>query len=159
MTGETHTATGIGLLEARLLRLEDVEAIRRLFLEYRRLLDRRDFAAYAKLFTEDGEWLGNLGCAKGPAEIEQLLIRTLDGWTGESSAHLHLVDNVVIDVDGDRAEATSTWVYITRDFSDNPVLSLIGHYEDVLARTDAGWRFLRRVAYLDFPYEALELSP
>ena len=54
-------------------------------------------------------------------------------------------------------ESQSTWVYITRDFSDNPVLSLIGHYEDVLTRTETDWRFRRRVAYLDFPYEALEL--
>jgi uncharacterized protein (TIGR02246 family) len=158
MTGETGTVTDAAALASRLQRLEDTEAIRRLFMEYRRLLDRRDFAAYARLFAEDGEWLGNLGRAKGHAEIEQLLVRTLDGWAGESSAHLHLVDNVVIDVDGDRATAQSTWVYITRDFSDNPVLSLIGHYEDVLTRTEAGWRFLRREAYLDFPYEALDLS-
>ena len=156
MSSETDTATDVAQLEARLRRLEDNEAIGRLFLEYRRLLDLRDFAAYAQLFAEDGEWLGNLGRAKGPVEIEQLLIRTLAAWGGESTAHLHLVDNVVIDVDGDEATAQSTWVYITRDFSDNPVLSLIGHYEDVLTRTDAGWRFLRRKAYLDFPYEAFQ---
>ena len=148
----------LAALESRVRRLEDREAIWNLFLEYRRQLDRRDFAAYAQLFTEDGEWLGNLGSARGPAEIEQLLIRTLDGWGGESSAHLHLVDNAVIEVDGDRATAESTWVYITRDFSDNPVLSLIGHYRDVVVRTNAGWRFSRREAYLDFPYEALDLS-
>jgi ketosteroid isomerase-like protein len=158
MTGDANTAGALERLEARVQRLEDVEAIERLFLEYRRLLDRRDFAAYAKLFADDGEWRGNLGKARGHEEIEQLLLRTLAGWTGESTAHLHLVDNVVIEVDGDRATAQSTWVYITRDFSDNPVLSLIGHYEDVLARTAAGWRFQRRTAYLDFPYEALDLS-
>ena len=157
MTEETGTAA-MAALEARVQRLEDIEAIGRLFLEYRRLLDRRDFAGYAQLFTEDGEWLGNLGRAQGPAAIEQLLIRTLEGWGGESTAHLHLVDNVVTDVDGDTATAQSTWVYITRDFSDNPVLSLIGHYDDVLAKTAAGWRFQRRIAYLDFPYEALDLS-
>jgi ketosteroid isomerase-like protein len=148
----------VAALESRVRRLEDREAIWNLFLEYRRQLDRRDFAAYAQLFTDDGEWLGNLGSARGPAEIEQLLIRTLDGWGGESTAHLHLVDNAAIDVDGDRATAESTWVYITRDFSDNPVLSLIGHYRDVVIRTEAGWRFSRREAYLDFPYRELDLS-
>jgi hypothetical protein len=155
MTGETDA---LERLEARVRRLEDVEAIERLFLEYRRLLDLRDFAGYAQLFTEDGEWRGNLGRARGPEEIEQLLIRTLEGWGGEHTAHLHLVDNVAIDVDGDRATAQSTWVYITRDFRDNPVLTLIGHYDDLLGRTEAGWRFLRRTAFLDFPYEQLQLD-
>jgi ketosteroid isomerase-like protein len=153
MIAETQAATDITALDARVRRLEDLEAIWRLFMEYRRRLDRRDFAAYAQLFTEEGEWLGNLGRAKGPAEIEQLLIRTLDGWSGERTAHLHLVDNPTVDVDGDRATSESTWVYITRDFSDNPVLSLIGHYRDELVRTAEGWRFRRREAYLDFPYE------
>ena len=152
------TGTDVAALDARLQRLEDQDAIWRLFLEYRRHLDRRDFAAYAQLFTDDGEWVGNLGRARGPAEIEQLLIRTLEHWGGESTAHLHLVDNAVVEVDGNRATAESTWVYITRDFRDNPVLSLIGHYRDVLTRTEAGWRFLRREAYLDFPYEELDLS-
>jgi ketosteroid isomerase-like protein len=158
MTSGSPGTADVAALEARLRRLEDREEIWRLFMEYRRHLDRRDFAAYASLFCEDGEWLGNLGRARGPAEIEQLLIRTLAAWDGERTAHLHLVDNAVVDVDGDRATAESTWVYITRDFSDNPVLSLIGHYRDVLARTAEGWRFQRREAYLDFPYEALDLS-
>jgi ketosteroid isomerase-like protein len=158
MTTVTQDETELDALTTRVRRLEDQDAIWRLFMDYRRHLDRRDFAAYAQLFTEDGEWLGNLGQARGPAEIEQLLIRTLDGWSGESTAHLHLVDNAVVDIDGDRATAVSTWVYITRDFSDNPVLSLIGHYRDVLVRTESGWRFQRREAYLDFPYQALDLS-
>jgi len=158
MTTVTQDETAVAALTARVQLLEDREAIWRLFMDYRRHLDRRDFAAYAQLFTEDGEWLGNLGHARGPAEIEQLLIRTLDAWSGEKTAHLHLVDNAVVDVVGDRATAESTWVYITRDFSDNPVLSLIGHYRDVLVRTENGWRFLRREAYLDFPHEALDLS-
>jgi ketosteroid isomerase-like protein len=150
----------LAALEARVRRLEDKDEIWRLFQEYRRQLDRRDFAAYSRLFADDGEWLGNLGTARGPAEIEQLLVRTLAGWDGESSAHLHLVDNAVVDVDSDagRATAESTWVYITRDFSDNPVLSLIGHYRDVVVRTGEGWKFQRREAYLDFPYEELDLS-
>lgn len=156
----TEEQTTAAALEARVRRLEDQDAIWRLFQEYRRQLDRRDFAAYSRLFADDGEWLGNLGTARGPAEIEQLLIRTLDGWSGEATAHLHLVDNAVIDVDSGagRATAESTWVYITRDFSDNPVLSLIGHYRDVLVRTADGWRFQRREAFLDFPYQAQDLS-
>lgn len=147
-----------GDLEARLRRLEDREAIWHLMLAYRRELDRRDFAAYARLFTDDGEWAGNLGVARGHAEIEQLLIRTLAGFDGPETAHLHLVDNAEIHVDGDTASAESHWVYVTRDGLGRPVLSLIGHYEDVIVRTPDGWRFKRRVAYCDFPYDELKLA-
>ena len=56
------------------------------------------------------------------------------------------------------AGAALGWVYITRDFSDNPVLSLIGHYHDVIVRTGEGWRFQRREAYLDFPFQVQDFS-
>ena len=45
---------------------------------YKRHLDQRDFKAYASLFTDDVVWAGNLGKAVGPAEIEELLIRTME---------------------------------------------------------------------------------
>ena len=79
-------------------------------------------------------------------------------FTGESDGASPPRRQPVVEVDGDRATASSTWVYITRDFSDNPVLSLIGHYRRRPTRTDGGWKFLRREAYLDFPYSALDLS-
>ncbi len=145
-------------IDVRLRRLEDREAVWQLMLDYRRELDRRDFAAYSRLFTDDGVWAGNLGVAHGPMEIEQLLIRTLSGWTGPENAHLHLVENAEIHVDGERATAESHWVYITREGLGRPVISLIGHYEDVIVRTPAGWRFARRVAYCDFPYDEPTIS-
>ncbi len=136
----------------RLRQLEDREAIWRLFMDYRRELDRRDFAAYSLLFADDGEWLGDLGCAKGPAEIRALLERTLEVYEDDSTRTYHLVGNPEIDVSGDRATARSMWCFITRDESDRPTLSLVGHYEDELVRADGVWRFQRRVAYCDVPY-------
>ena len=54
-----------------------------------------------------------------------------------------------------RATAYSTWCYITRDDADRPTLSLLGHYDDVLTKDGDRWKFLRRVAYCDMPYEVL----
>ncbi len=125
-------------------------------MQYRHQLDQRDFAAYSRLFTEDGEWLGNLGSARGPAAIEALLARTLAVYPDDSTRSHHLVANPVIELEGDRATAESTWVYITHDELGRAVLSLLGHYEDVLVRAAGQWRFQRRTAYLDFPYESLE---
>jgi uncharacterized protein (TIGR02246 family) len=145
-------------IEERLRRLEDREAIWQLFQDYRRELDARDFAAYSRLFAEDGEWIGDLGSAKGPAEIEALLVRTLEVYPDDTTRTYHLVANPVIQVDGDRATAQSTWCFVTRADDDEPVLAMLGHYDDVLTRADGRWKFLRRVAYRDMPYVALDPS-
>ena len=55
-------------LAARIQRLEDIEAIRTVLLNYGRFLDARDLPAYSRLFAKDGEWVGGFGSAKGPAD-------------------------------------------------------------------------------------------
>jgi hypothetical protein len=87
-----------------------------------------------------------------------MLERTLQVYPDDSARTLHLVANQVIDVDGDRASAESTWCYVTRDDADNPVLELVGHYRDRLARVEGGWLFVRREAYRDMPYFALDVT-
>src|SRR5580658_7635283 len=57
--GVTQTQ-GVGVqgdVEGRLRRLEDVIEIQQLFVSYGHCLDRGDFAAYAQLFAEDGEFM------------------------------------------------------------------------------------------------------
>jgi hypothetical protein len=143
-------------LEARLQRLEDIQEITSLFMSYRRTLDEREFATYAELFAPDGEWTGNLGSYTGPAAIKQMLEDSVGtAFAVESGNDFHLVANPDITVDGDRATASSTWVFVTRDGGDRPQVSLLGHYTDELARTPAGWRFLRREAFCDIPAEHL----
>jgi ketosteroid isomerase-like protein len=154
-TGTDATAT-LAALEERVRRLEGVEGVWRLFQEYRRLLDLRDFAAYSRLFTDDGEWVGDLGSAKGPAEIEALLVRTLEVYEDDTTRTYHLVANPVVDVDGDRATATSMWCFLTRGDGDSPVLEMVGHYVDTLVCEGGAWKFARRVAYRDMPYVALD---
>jgi hypothetical protein len=34
-----------------------------------------------------------------------------------------------------------------------PVLGATGHYEDLLRKDGAQWKFQRRVIYTDFPYQ------
>ena len=150
--------TNSSSIEERLRRLEDKDAIWGLFMTYKRHLDQRDLAAYSKLFTDDAVWIGNLGSATGPSEIEALLVDTLEIWDHDKDRCYHLVANPVIEVDGDRATAESTWAYITRDPDSGPELAMLGHYVDVLARTPAGWLFARREAYLDMPYEEQDFS-
>lgn len=144
--------TRLDRIEARLAEIEDREAVWRLFMTYKSHLDQRDFAAYAALFTDDAEWIGNLGKVVGPRQIEALLHQTLEVWDSDRERTHHLVLNPEIDVRGDTATASSTWGYVTRSGDDEPVLSMVGRYLDQLRRTADGWRFTRRVAYSDVPF-------
>jgi uncharacterized protein (TIGR02246 family) len=134
-------------VEERLQRLEDVEAIRRLMLDYRACLDAKDIRGYAALFAADGEFIAGDMRATGPEEIFALV----DGMRGtlltdRGGDDVHIVANPTIEVDGDRATADSMWLYIVRGEGDQPVLSKIGSYRDVFTREDGRWRFLRREA-------------
>jgi hypothetical protein len=154
-------------LEARLQRLEDREAIWQLFMDYRRALDKRDWDAWSQLFAEDGEWLGNLGRAKGPAALKDLLANVPAGefFDPGVGADFHLVANPEIEVDGDTARAESTWCFVTRaDASAEPTaatpyLAMIGHYVDTLVRENGSWKFQRREAYSDIPLTEFDTSP
>ena len=148
--------TRLDALADRVQALEDRDAIWALFMDYKRELDLRDFKAYASLFTEDAVWVGNLGKATGPAEIEDLLVRTMEVYPSDKERTHHLVMNPVIDVHGDTATALSNWGYVTRDAEDAPVFEMLGHYVDELVRTPDGWKFHRREAYSDIPYISLE---
>ena len=140
-------------IEQRLARLEDLEQIRKLFQAYQRALDGKDFRAYASLFARDGQFVAGDMVATGPDEIFALV----DGMpeagllTARTGDDFHLVSNVDIDLDGDRATATSTWSYVVRGAGDAPVLEKLGHYEDELVREDGAWRFARRAAPTDIP--------
>ena len=137
-------------LEARLRVLEDREEINRLFMSYRRCLDEKDFSGYAALFASDGEFLAQDLTARGHAEIEELV----DGMRGNlltavAGDDMHIVCNPEITVDGDRAVARSTWLYVVRAQDGGPSLCKVGHYDDELVREHGHWRFARRSAPTD----------
>lgn len=141
-------ADDLGTLEARLRRLEDLEAIRQLFVDYGHYLDCGDFDSYGKLFADDGEvLLGPMGRASGPAAIQALMEKTLTG-RGNS---FHIVSNPIIHLDGDRATSEVMWAVIVRDDNGKPALPMLGRHKDVLTRQRGEWRFLRREGHIDIP--------
>lgn len=140
------------MIEQRLRRLEDLEQIRQLQEAYRRALDGKDFRGYAELFAPDGEFVAGDLEARGPEAILALvegMVGTL--LTERPGDDFHVVSNVEIELDGDRATSTSTWSYYVRGADGQPVLDKLGRYEDVLVRRPEGWRFARRDAPMDVP--------
>jgi ketosteroid isomerase-like protein len=134
---------------ARLQRLEDIEEIRTVLLNYGRFLDARDFGAYSRLFAKDGEWVGGFGTVKGPAEIQAFMEKQIPGPnTGNT---YHILSNFEIGVHGDTATAWSRWAYITPGADNKPVIAQGGRYDDTLVRENGVWKFKRRVASNDIP--------
>lgn len=148
----------LAALAARLQRLEDMQGIWELFMDYRRHVDARDFAAYSTLFTAEGVFSGSLGLAKGPAQIKALLDRTLEVFADDTTRTYHLVTNPEIELGEDRATTTTMFCHIERDGDDKPVISLVGRYLDVVVRDEGRWKFQHRQVVMDIPY-AVPMSP
>ena len=136
-------------LAARVQRLEDIQEIQTLLLNYGRYLDARDFAAYSRLFAKDGEWTGGFGSVTGPAAIQAFMEKNIPGPNRDHN--FHLLTNFIIDVHGDTATAWSRWTFVTPNADKRPAPAQAGHYDDLLVREDGHWKFKRRVAGNDIP--------
>ena len=137
-------------LAARVQRLEDLEEIRILLLDYGRFLDARDFGAYSRLFAKDGTWTGGFGSVQGPAAIQAFMEKNM-GTAPNRANNYHLLSNFAIDVQGDLANVWSRWALVVPGADGRPTIAQAGHYDDVLIREDGRWRFQRRVAGSDLP--------
>lgn len=144
-------------LEAKMKLIEDKEQIQDLLIEYGHDLDTKDYVAYGNLFAKNGTWNGSLGLHTGPADITNMLQHPRGGRTPtpfdpKNVQSFHLMTNIVIHMDGDRATAQSKWTFFNKGQDNKPVPTLSGHYEDTLTREDGRWKFLSRVALHDIPY-------
>jgi uncharacterized protein (TIGR02246 family) len=132
---------------AAIQRIEDRIAIENLLQEYGRTLDNRDFAAYAALFAKEGEWKGALGSYRGPAAIQAAMEKIFRDAAADipRGGNFHVMSNFIIDVQGDRATAKSTFIFYKLN-KNVPEAAVAGRYEDILIRENGAWRFLQRHA-------------
>ena len=136
-------------LASRVQRLEDIEEIHGVLLDYGRYLDSRDFAAYSRLFAKDGEWAGGFGTVQGPAAIQAFMEKQIPGPNRGNT--LHILSNFKIDVKGDTATAWSRWTFVTPGADKKPAISQAGRYDDTFVRENGHWKFKRRTASNDIP--------
>ena len=122
--------------------LEAKEAIRDLLAEYCFLIDNDRFAELAALFTEDGTWDTAFGKGTGRAGIEALL-RKIAALAPTRPRRIHAVSNVVIRLDGARAQVQSNWV-VTQNSDQGPKIGSGGSYADELVKRDGRWLFRYR---------------
>lgn len=136
-------------LAARVQRLEDIQEIQGVLLDYGRFLDARDFAAYSRLFAKDGEWVGGFGTVQGPAAIQAFMKKNITGPNRGNT--FQILSNFKIDVHGDTATAWSRWTFLTPGPDKKPVVAQAGRYDDTFVREGGQWKFKRRTASNDIP--------
>ena len=117
--------------------------ISRLLARYPGEVDGRNVKGVMSCFASDAHLSFNGGAAVANGETEMVAFwQRLFGGTVLGEASTHLLSNYVIDIDGDRATATSQGVAFI--LSDGQVRVRGITYDDVLIRTPAGWRLSSR---------------
>jgi ketosteroid isomerase-like protein len=127
------------------------------FIRYATSLDRGDVDAVVACFTEDASLASPvLGEFFGHAGVRDFASRTARLKHEEGVQFRHVVSNLVVDVEGDRARATCYLLdFRTRD-GKTQLLSP-GEYECILRKTSGQWLFERRVVTMDQPFHANEI--
>jgi uncharacterized protein (TIGR02246 family) len=154
LTPHSTQAATPGSDSLRIQRLEARQDIEELFAQYGASLDRRDFDAFGRLFTEDAVYGGGGTPTRGRAAIQSQLQQTITA----NPSHLpgpdfHLFFNPSIRVDGDRATAHSMGAYLIPD-EHSPggwKLIFLVSYDDTLVRQNGHWLFQQRMLHAAAP--------
>jgi uncharacterized protein (TIGR02246 family) len=133
----------------RLRHLEDREQVLELMAAYGATLDRRDFAAFGRLFAEDAEYGSGPGApTRGRAAIQAQLERVIGSNPSNLPApNFHLFFNPSIQIEGERATAHSLGAYTAPDSASGTTrMVFFVTYQDTLARQQDGrWLFKKRM--------------
>ncbi len=119
------------------VRIQDLQA------RYELAVGSGDASASAALFTEDGVFEAPGDVARGREAIRQEL--TLSGATVSPVKAQHVVTNVVIHIDGNKATSTASWIEVDRPSPGHQVqVGAFGRYEDQFIKSRGGWLFTKR---------------
>ncbi len=125
-------------------RVEDELAIQRVIVNYAKYIDARDYDGYVGLFTKDGVWSNPSGTHEGHAAIRKMVEGYMGPANAPNKADYHLMSNIELDVDGDRATAMSRRTFMVRGEFGAPTPSVAGVYRDQLVREGGRWKIKRR---------------
>jgi 3-phenylpropionate/cinnamic acid dioxygenase small subunit len=140
--------TPLDALERRISELEDRLAIQGLLDGYAATLDARDWAGFEACFTDDAVTSYSWGSFETSAELGRAIVGVLEPF----SVTEHIIANVQIELDGDRARShAKLWVICVAP-EDPPGEHLVegGSYECEYRRGPDGWRIQRLTLTLDW---------
>lgn len=131
-----------GQIEAR-------SAVQELFATYCERMDLHDFEGFSQLFAEDGTFDATyMGCPTGRPAIRDFIAGIVPT-KGEGPQRKHIMTNIIVEADGDTAQARSTFILV-REAQDQIIIAAAGRYEDELVRRDGRWLFKVRKLLIDF---------
>jgi uncharacterized protein (TIGR02246 family) len=141
--GSKDTAGGYGDDRAR---IEDLQA------RYLFAFDWGDAESYANTFTEDGVLNFGWGEIRGRDAIRAFIAG--DGARPEPPegqrrrVGRHIISNIVVKVDGDRATGQAYWTHMTTNENDGyGTVDFFGHYEDEMVKVNGEWLFSKRYIF------------
>lgn len=116
--------------------------------------DDGDLAMVKNTFTSEAVLTLRVadGALVGPFEGREAIVNMMrEASHSQSDQRRHITTNVIIDVEGDRAESVSYLTIFSAQDGTLTALSM-GKYEDELVHTEAGWKLSKRHITLDLPY-------
>ena len=120
---------------------EDRQNISEVLVRYATGIDRRDWALFRTVFTEDCDVdYGQIGSWRGVDAVTEFMRASHD----QAGHTLHRLTNQAITPDGDIAEARTYVDGLIMASDNNSGVNAVGYYDDRLARTPDGWRIARR---------------
>jgi 3-phenylpropionate/cinnamic acid dioxygenase small subunit len=122
--------------------LEEKDAIREVLAEYCFRLDGWQFSEMGALFTEDGTWDTAFGKATGCAAIADFARGLREKGPQPRPRGIHLVTNIVIALDGDRATVRSNWT-VVQNSATGPRIGSGGGYADEMVKQGGKWLFIK----------------
>jgi hypothetical protein len=104
---------------------------------------RRDWKQVLSTFTPDGVW--EIPALNARFQDHSVIQKVMADFVAQMAYFVQVNSPAVITVQGDRASARSIIRECGKFADRDEALEILGCYEDELVRTDAGWRFARRV--------------
>lgn len=135
----------------RLQRLEDMDEIRQLYIDYGRHLDGGDIAAWASLFASNAKIrYGGVMRADGREEIQKMAEKLIRRSPGEARTIVHLIASPhITDYNGETAKGECVWAAVKASAEGPPHIPHIGRHADELVKENGRWRFALRRGILD----------
>jgi SnoaL-like domain len=130
--------------------IEDLQA------RYMFAFDYGDPVGYSGTFTPDGTLDYGGGEIKGRKAIADFIAagrkRTEEARAktpaGESpSVGRHIINNMVIKIDGNKARGVAYWTHMTSGSNGRGSVDFFGHYEDEMVKVNGEWLFASRRIY------------
>ena len=117
----------------------DTIDILQLYSRYSTAIDTGDSAGFADCFVPDGVFDSGMAVVEGQADISKFADQTHSAMPGMR----HNAMNIVVDGNGDEATGAAFLIGYLVDGGYKVIVT--GRYADELAKSNAGWRFTKRV--------------